>query len=643
MKTLPRSSQNQFYRIFLGAVLLGLCLSSFSQTIPLEVPKSTDYPGIIQTFEKLIQIDSEKIAKRKEILIKANRLFNNSQTTSGLDLEPDFLNSIILHSDSGYLRMASTSRCRFYEALLTDLLRSSEGKITNILITYQDKDKQHSSIISKKDFLNKVVNLDCPNTQKLIASFQVKTLQNTLQGIKFDIPTGIDQCRNTHLAWLNNSHTPFLCQIHEYIKESKSGAGDPKELESRRAIAEILDEKLTMMQKDYLENLCQHLDDEEIFCEEFLNVSYWTKIAGGYESQFTVQDICSKALGTDVLSASQIASCLNRLKKEQDLCHYPKGISGIKPQPDCDHLSTALNYSSYKPTFNDCPASSDQLIATNVVRILSHFIPTQLTIPTAGPCSGITNASIYGFNQKFDNDENWKLEACYADKLLERDVCFKTYFGDIKNDPAAFTSVVAEILKRTRGADPSLTCDMVDSKDYSPVLLKFRSGCYITYETQNCWVSSCKHKITLNDRPIDFIKVKGDTALPYFPLTVKDERFSQNYILTKDFKRNPTSIFNLAGITKFFKKVQGGIVHGVGCAEDLLPSFFKSMAMNQCSPLPFVINGMIREKDKVAFVLRTSVDSLSAPRLISWSTLYSAVKGYQKIQPLKQWTLYGLD
>lgn len=576
-------------------------------------------------------------------MIKGNRIFSDSKNVSGLDLEPDFLNSIILHSNPGYLRMASTKRCRFYESILTDLLRSSEGKIKNILVTYLEKDKRYSSIMSKKDFLNKVVSLDCPDTQKLIAAFQVKTLQKTLEGINFDIPTGLDQCLNTHLAWLNSSQTPYLCQIHEYIKEVKSGGGDLKGLESRKAIAGILEEKLSMVQKDYLENLCQHLDDEEKFCEEFFNVSYWTKVAGGYESQFSVEDICRKAFGTEGLTQPQIVACMNRLKKEQDLCHYPKGISGLRPQPDCDLLSTAQNFSSFKPAFNDCPASSDQLIATNVTRIVSHFTPSQVVSTGPGPCSSVTGATTYRFNQKFDNEENWKLEACYFDKLLERDVCFKTYFGDVKSDPVSYSSVVAEILKRTRGVDPSLTCEMVDSQDYSPVLLKYRSGCFIIYESQNCRLSSCKHTISLNDRPIDFIKLKGDTSLPYFPLTVNDERFSQNYILTRDFKRTPTSLSSLASMTNFFKKTRGGIVHGIGCAEDLLPGFFKTRALNQCSPLPLVVSGMIREKDKVVFVVRTSVDSLSAPRLLSWSTLYSAIRSYQKMQPLKQWTLYGLD
>src|SRR5690606_13996261 len=133
----------------------------------------------------------------------------------------------------------------------------------------------------------------------------------------------------------------------------------------------------------------------------------------------------------------------------------------------------------------------------------------------------------------------------------------------------------------------------------------------------------CKHKIIYNDRPIDLITIKGRANIPYYPLTVREERFSQNYLLTHDFKKNGRKMINLSSIQKFFKKKKSGIVHGIGCAEDLLPGFFKAQTINQCTPLPFIISGILNEKDNVVFVTRTAVDSLQAPRLISWSSILS--------------------
>jgi hypothetical protein len=643
LKTLPRFSLNRYSKLILGTVLNGLCLSSFAQTTPLATPTTLEYPGIIQTFEKLIQIDNEKIKKRTDILTNAGRLFGGATSVQNLDLEPDFLNSIILHSDPGYLRMASTDKCRFYEGILTDLLRSSEGKIKNVLMTYVEKDTRQSAIISKKDFLAKVVNEECPQTQKTIAGFQIKTIQETLRGINFDIPTGFAQCRNIHLDWVTNPKTPFLCQIHEYMKEARLGGGEPQDLQQRRAVARILDEKLTPVQKDYIENICNHLDDEDLFCEEFLNVSFWTKIAAGYENKNHVEDICRQVMKTESLSDAQYMSCMARLKKESDLCMYPGGVStGLRPQPNCDQISVALNYSSLKSRIKDCPGSSDQMVATNMARIITHFNPDE-PLATEGPCSASSVSVAYRFNKKFDNEENWKLEACYDDRMNDREMCFKTFFGKNGNEPAAFTNVVADILKRTRGADQTTTCEMVDSGTYNPLLLRFKSGCYIIYEKDKCFISQCKHKIVFNDRPIDLVKIKGSVTQPYFPLSVREERFSQNYLLTRDFKKTATNLSNLSTMTTYFKKSRHGLVHGIGCAEELLPTFFKSQTMNQCTALPFIINGLIKDKDKVVFVTRTAADTIEAPRLMSWSSIYSAVKSYQRIHPLKLWTMYGLD
>ena len=64
MKTLPQFLPNQFYKLILGIVLLGLCPPLISQTEPLAIPQKINYPGIIETFEKLIQIDQEKNQKK---------------------------------------------------------------------------------------------------------------------------------------------------------------------------------------------------------------------------------------------------------------------------------------------------------------------------------------------------------------------------------------------------------------------------------------------------------------------------------------------------------------------------------------------------------------------------------------------------
>lgn len=643
MKTWLRFWQNQFFKIITGAVLLGLCLPLSAQDLPLSIPNNTTYPGIIETLERLIQIDHQRIQKRSDTLIKNGKVFQRSSSLSNLEFEPDFLNSIILHSDPGYLRLASTNKCRFYEAILTDLLKVSDGRIKNILMTYTDQGERKSSIIGKRDFLKLVVLNDCPDSSKNLEAFQLKNLTKTVSKIKFESPANKGQCEDIHKAWINDSQTIFLCQIHEYLKGPNAGNFNESELKQRKTISEFLEKKLTPKHKDYLNNICKNLDNEDRFCEELLNVSYWTKIARGEGEKIHLEDVCKKVFNSSILSESQYLACGEKLKNEKDLCLYPTDNNpGLRPSPDCDQISTALNHSSLKANYRDCPGNSDQMTVTNVARIISHF-SSDNQISTEGPCSAKSAHTILKFNETYDNEESWKIEACYKNKNFENEKCFKTFFGKYEKNSASFSSVVAKILQETEGVDKGLACEMVDSTVFNPLLLKYRSGCFIVYEKDKCNISSCNHKILLNDKTINYIKIKNSLALSYFPSSVRDEKFSLNYLMTMDFKKKSSQINNISTLSNYFKKNKNGIIHGIACGEELLPSFFKSQNLNQCTVLPFIINGIIKEKDKVTLVVRTSADGLQTPRLIYWGNVFAGVTTYQRQHPIKQWTMYALD
>jgi len=634
LKTWPQFWLNPLSKFLLGMALSGSCLS---QDAPLSTPKTTQYPGLLQTFEKLISIDSSKLKTLSDGLIKNGASLPDQ--TPVLELQPDFLNSVIMHSNSGYLKLASTSKCRFYDTIITDLLKSAEGKIKNVIVTYEGK----TSLLSKKEFLNRVVIKECPETTRNIDQFQIKSLSQTISSIHFEVPTGRDQCRNLHLSWINNPQTAYLCQIHEYVNEARAGLGDPSDLNQRRTLAKIIQQKLTVNQLDYIDNLCTNLAHEDLFCDDFLNVSFWNKVASGLEEPIYAEGICKNILNSSNVTPNQINQCLVRMKKEDDLCLYASGPnSGLAPQPECQTLSLALNNSNLRSNYADCPASSDQLLATNEGRLLLNVSKEDIK-GHSGPCSVISAAQSFLFNEKFDNDENWNLEACWDDKLNQKEVCHRTFFGNYNNHPMSYTNVVAQILKNARGAESNLICTMVDSKEYNPMLLNFKSGCYIIYESNQCYISECKHKVIYNDRPVDLIKIKNRVPLEYFPLSIKSERFSFQYIFTTDFKQKGHVLNNLSAIGAFFKKSRQGIIHGIGCGEDLLPSFMKSSAINQCTPIPFIIDGIIKNGENIGFVTRTGADTLQAPRILSWSAILSGLKSYQNIHPMKQWTLYGLD
>jgi len=639
---------NQLFKLTTGiALLLGPFFNPvFSEEIksPISSPTNTEYPGIIETFESLVQIDAKKFKSTNEILLKENKILADSSKVQQLELQPDFLNSIILHSNPGYIRIASSEKCRFYDAILADLLRSAEGKIKNVMVTYiNPKGARESTILSKKDFLTNVVNRECPKTIQMIDQFQIKTLKNTLDSIIFEVPTNIDQCRISHLSWQNNPKTPYLCQLHEYIQDAKKGNNGASDFKQKQMLAKVIESKLSLTNKDYLENLCTNLDNEKAFCDKFLNISFWNKISGQLQEKIYINEICKNIQKTQNLSENDYRICLNRIKNEPDLCLFNHGkFHHLTPSLDCEALSIALNHSSLKSNYDDCPGSSDQLAATNLSRVLLNLSPSAPG-KFNGPCSVISAGETTKFREKFNDDENWSLQACYDHKLKEREVCENIFFGNYEDHPKSLTSAVARILIETRGAEKNLKCNMISSETYNPMLLEFKTGCHIIYNKYECLQSQCNHKILYNDRPITFIRIKGRSLLEYFPLNMKTERFALQYLFKNDFKQSVSQISNLTFAKNFFKKSEKKLLYGVGCAADLLPGYFKVRTFNQCSPLPFIIDGLVKDGEDIAFVIRTAADSLQTPRLISWPNIFSGVKSYQMYHPLNIWTLYGLN
>jgi hypothetical protein len=203
--------------------------------------------------------------------------------------------------------------------------------------------------------------------------------------------------------------------------------------------------------------------------------------------------------------------------------------------------------------------------------------------------------------------------------------------------------VVAEILYRTKGAPQNVKCQIVSSETYNPTLLEYRYGCFIVYDPANCGLAQCDHRVVYNEREIKDLKLRGQLALDYFPTSLTTEKYSQTYILQRDAQKKTRAVQTLPAIEIFFKNNPKGLIHGVGCAEDLLPSFFRKHTFNQCTPLPFIVDGILKQGDRVALVTRSAADNVHAPRLVSWGLVYSAVKTYQWHHPLKLWTLHAIN
>ncbi len=230
-------------------ILLGSCLFPFSLkaqnlSSPLEI-KTQDlkYPGMFQTFEELIKIDEQKFTKKGQLLNKNIKSAKDLEGVTKIDLDPDFLNSIILHSDPGFLRLGSRNKCFLYDLIITDLVKNTGGQINDVYVTYINKNgERESALVNKKDFLNKVVLTECPETQKMINQFQIKNIESVIAQTQLTMPVSREQCHNVLLEWLSSPKTAYLCQLNQVMEDAKktNTIKDLKVAAALSAMAKIL-------------------------------------------------------------------------------------------------------------------------------------------------------------------------------------------------------------------------------------------------------------------------------------------------------------------------------------------------------------------------------------------------------------------
>lgn len=605
----------------------------------------TGHPGLFGTFSALIEIDKEKLTNKKLALKSQYAKARDLVDISVIDIDPDFLNSIILNSPSSYLAIAEKDQCLFYDLMITNLLKSSLGPIDDVFIQYQSlAGNTISSLMKKKDFIEKVIYPRCPLSKTLAREFQVKVLQRTINQTNFTMPDNYQQCQSIHFNWLSERKTPYYCQIYEINKrgsDPKLTLQEKRISENEKKLAQVLRSKFSSDQFTLIENICQFADNQEQFCQSLFGENFWQRINNLELANLYIKDICTTREKN--WSMAVVKKCLGEIKNNPERCYLPEiNASALSPLPNCQQLSTALSFSSLGNHYDDCPRYSGHGGVIGVSRILNFFDNSEMT--SNNPICSINAAgTFYEFNRKNDNPQAWGKQLCYKNKLREEEVCFPFFYGDYTNSEASISKVVSQILYETKGAPKKLSCRLVNKNDFNPSLLEYSTGCFIVADLSRCTFSQCDIKIYYNDKEMTHLYEKGSLAFDYFATSLKNETFAQKNLIENDPKRKFTKILNLPQLKSFFKQKKKGIVQGIACREDLLPAFFKKSLLNQCEPVTFIIDAIVEQDGKEAMVVRSDLDDLQAPRLSSWSVIYSAVRSYEGTHPLREWTLYGIN
>ncbi len=612
-------------------------------------------PGLIESYEKLLRIDETQSNKAHD-LIKAAGKSQTDFVGEQTNLNSYFLRSLILNSDSRYLSLAQRGECSFFALLENNLLKWSEGPATSVLIdSKNNKGELVSGSLPVTQYLNQQYRSKCVANREQRELFADRNLSRSLPGLNFIVPRTESECRNVFEQWKNNDSLPYLCRLHENIQngikaEKQLKTLDPKEIAKRRQFEEqigqkrFVEETVSFFQRTYISNLCKNLDNEKEYCASYVGQDTWNKVTNGELPAYVMTSLCEDILKKTSLTTNDLVSCAGRMKDAPASCHTlnAKTQAALFPKPSCKESAQALNIAHLKTDYRDCPGSIETEGITNLYRLMKHFAPEDQKI-ISNDCLSDPYFSYGKMSLDFSGDaDNWPLKICYKDPVNKKDICLPYIPGNNPKEKLSEGSVMGRILNRIRGAPDKTVCRVVDISNYKPNFLEYQVGCFIVKDTRNCSGPECERKIYLDKTEISGITYRGVFQYEYFANSYTTEKFSAQNILSETMKLQNKPIKNLTELSFFLSQYKTAIVHGIGCAEDLLPNFFTRRNLNQCQPLPFIIDGVVKKDNNNFLSVRSGVDDLHLPRLISWGHVFSSVSNYRELHPLQKWALYGL-
>lgn len=634
-------------------VILCLACVFFSGQVFCEI--ETPESGFLKDLDRLISDDkneiryienglAEKLNKRVDLINFKEMSITKSQ-----------IFSLLLYTDPQFLETLRYDECNIYSLLLNDLLRWTKGHVLNLYtdVTYNDGEKKIVSL-RNKTFLNEVFKKKCSKINDYSEIFSPDNILKTLNRLEFRKPTQ-ENCSRLVEEWKRNPYFSSLCRVgdlfrnrktYEYIYKNTSPLKDP---ELRRHIGSKLSEEklyrsnIDFYRRNYIENLCTYSSDPEKFCAPFLKENIWERVISGEFPSHYLDNTCATVLKKKPLTEAERKNCAQIIINKPELC----SLRGLKynrvlfPRSDCDNVSKALISSRLRFDYSDCSGIISNHAITNTYRIVKHFHP-ELYNSESATCHDSMNEVFLLTSYKDENDPKWPMKICYQNKILNKKECLNFVPGRSDSDRLSEQRVVASALSILKSAPESLTCTIVAKDQYNPRRLKYAQGCFILFNRQNCTAASCPKEVYYRDKHVKDLTYDGMARFDYFPNTYKTNLDSISSKLEEKYKIKSKKILNFSLLKFFFDMHKDGIVHGLGCAEDIHPRKFSRDLFNQCTPIPFIVDGLSEKNDIKYLTTRSSLDDVYSPRSIRWNIIFTSVRNYQEFHPLGSWNLYGL-
>lgn len=634
------------------SLLLAAALSISSNVYTQEASP----PGVIEGLSSIVQNTREQLQKEYQELFSSGKIENapGLELIKSAKISDLFLRSLFLHSEKKYLEMINLSDCHLFALIENRLLKSAVGPVDYIIMEANGT----KFLVNHKSYVEQNYKYKCQGYSQYSKIFNDKNLKKTVLSLSFPIPKKRSDCETILEDWKKNDTLPYLCKVPDIIekgktallikqKTSKSDLRKIRTLNQAIASSDFYTKEIPFFQRSYLKNLCDGVEKQDLFCSPYLASDAWTKILNGEIPQEYLSFKCTNLFGKDSntkLTQNQLSTCAKRMKEEPSLCttKSANGYPSLFPRPNCNLISNAINHSRLSVKYHDCPAQIDNGSVTNIHRIIAHYLEPSIS-STPESCQAEANYSLLNLNNDAKNPDGWPLRICYNDKIEGKEVCREYIPGSLGKTDISEEKVVTKILARIASLPSSVKCKVLSEGTYNPALLEYKNGCFIVFNENKCSNSYCPKKIYIDEEEHKGLRYTGNTSFDYIPNSWKDQKKSGITMMEEAYKLRSKKLRNLTELEVFLRQKKERIIHGIACAQDILPRFFKRKVFNHCTPLPFLIDGLIKDGDNMLLVMRSSIDDLHSPRLVPWNWVFTGVMKYQSHQPLKQWSLYGIN
>lgn len=621
------------------SVLLGYGHFAFGQTYESK-------KGLIEVLQELIGVNETKNRTVENKIKSQTEVISSLSNLKDVKLNNTTVNNIIFYSDARMTSLIDQEECRFLMLLETGLLNISPSQVPTLIVDYlDDKNSPKSSIITLKDYLDFKYQDKCALNKDVRELFNRESWKKTTSGSLFKSPKNLNECKQELTRTISNNYFPYLLKIGKTLIDFEENKSASKNISRGQSLITFqyqdIISSLDLYELNLLRNLFKNFDEAEKFCAPYVASDVWTKSFNGELPLYILEKRCELVSGKSNLNKQQLLQCVNSLNKKKELCSTGDGKGqSLFPSLDCQKTSEALKESRLFADYFDCPSSVENLSIINGARVLRHL--EKKPEKNSSICSGLTFKALYDLYEKAKQTDLWKFKICYNDRADNTEICLPYVPGEVDDSPIQEGKVLAIAMSKVNGTPETDVCKIVDKSRYNPSLLEFSTGCFVITDTNFCTPENCVRKIVHDKKEVTNIKYQGDLKFDYFPNNFIEEQYSLVHMIVESNKRKGKIIRSLTDLEIYFKEFKDAIVHGVGCGEDLYPEYFKKIALNQCSPVPFIISGFQIEKGEKRIVFHSSLDELHSPRMLIWNMVFNSVANFRIIHPLNTWTLYGI-